>query len=327
MSDETIFILNPLASTLRHYESELIDTLAAAGYRAAETIPTVEGEGISGAAQRIRVAAASLSERVRMGSAMRNRTIIVAWPLFSYLDPLTLWGLCRRNRVFIVMHDPTPLRRSYGHSGVPRRIFKWIVEHTDTHVVYHTELAQRTGSAVCGVTGTVIPHPIGRASIGTCPPVDIEARRTIRVLGQYKPARTLAPLQQIAAREVGAYRLEIHGRGWPSLEGWAVSDRFVAEEEFDELIRTADCVVIPYDSFFQSGVAVRCLENGVPVVAPEHEHVAELYGEDWPGLVHDENDWCDAVSRVLETDRTAVVVRAHDVRAQVGRDWAEALRR
>ena len=201
MSDETIFILNPLTSTLRHYEGELIDTLESAGYPTAETIPTVEGEGIFGAAQRIRVAAASLAERVRMGAAMRDRTIIVAWPLFSYLDPLTLWGLCRHNRVFIVMHDPTPLRRSYGHSAIPRRLFKRIVERTDTYVVYHTALAQRTGENACGIAGAVVPHPIA-ARPGQPNGPARSGRPTIRVLGQYKPARTLAPLRQLAVDDV-----------------------------------------------------------------------------------------------------------------------------
>ncbi len=326
MSDQTIFIFNPLTSTLRHYERELIDTLRAAGFDRVEVLPAVEGEGISGAAQRVRVAVASLAQRARLGSTMRNQTMIVTWPLFSYLDPLTMWGLCRRNRVFIVIHDPTPLRRSYGHSALPRKLFKWVVDRTDTRVIYHTGLAQRTGEAACGVAGSVVPHPVAAdRATGALGPSTRAGRPTIRVLGQYKPARTLAPLKQIATRDADNYRLEIHGRGWPALDGWTVSDGFVAEEEFDELIRTANCVLIPYDSFFQSGVAVRCLENGVPVVAPDHEHIAELYGTDWPGLVRDENDWHDAVSRVLAADNTVLARRPNDVRAGIGRAWAAAL--
>jgi hypothetical protein len=326
MSDETIFVLNPLASTLRHYEIELVDTLNLAGYQRVEIIPTVEGEGVTSAAQRIKIAVASLIQRVKLGYSMRGGIIVVIWPLFGYLDPLTLWSLCRANRVLMVFHDPTPLRRSYGQSRLSRRVCKWVVQATNTQVLYHTELAQKIGIEVSGIVGKVVPHPLAAASSdeSLSPP---DTSSPIRVLGQHKLTRTIKPLHDISARVGSRLALEIHGRGWPAVPGWAVTDAFVSEAEFDELVRTSSCVVSPYSSFFQSGVAARCLERGVRIVAPRHEHIVELYGVDWPGLVEDDNDWDTAVLRALETETEALAFRAAEVRQQFARDWASALGR
>lgn len=325
-SPDRICILNPLSSTLRHYEQELVDTLERAGYSDIEVIPTVEGEGISGIPQRMRVTLASLVERAQLGFSIRNQAVIVVvWPLFGYLDPWTLWGLCRHNRVLLVIHDPTPLRRAYGHSAFSRRLFKLIVQNTNVRVVYHTWLAQRVGLEVCGVRGTVVPHPIARHSDLLVKPSPCNGRSTIRVVGQYKMTRTLTPLESIAAHGADQFRLEIHGRGWPPVEGWTVSDRFIPEADFDELIRTSDCVVIPYSTFFQSGVAVRCLEQGVRVVAPRHEHIVELFGDGWPGLVDDEENWHEPIVRTLGVDRRGILARAEEVRTDITQAWRELI--
>jgi hypothetical protein len=104
-----------------------------------------------------------------------------------------------------------------------------------------------------------------------------------------------------------------------------VFDGFVPEDQFDVILQTSNCVVIPYDLFFQSGVAVRCLELGVPVVARRHEHIIELFGHDWPGIVHDPTDWPDAIVRALAIDTTAIQARRAVVRSRVLREWSAVL--
>ena len=326
VSGETIHILNPLRLTLLHYEHEMVDTLKLAGYSRVQVIPTTNGEGVTGATQRLRIMLASLIERVKLGFSMRGQTVIVVWPLFGYLDPWTLWSLCYSNRVFMVMHDPTPLRKAYGYSRISRRLFKWIVGMTNIQVVYHTALAMEVGVEMCGIAGVVVPHPM--SAVNTDRPgisESAESRCTVRVLGQYKKTRAIAPLEHIAAQEADDLLLEVHGRGWPSVAGWQVSARFVPEAEFDMLIASSDCIVIPYDTFFQSGVAVRSLELGVPVVGPRHEHIVELYGSDWPGLVRDETDWHAAVLRAVATDAGKLEKRADDVRVKASHAWSEIL--
>ncbi|QZY47750.1 glycosyltransferase [Mycolicibacterium austroafricanum] len=328
MSDNEILILNPLKSTLRHYERELVNTLKVAGYHSVSMIPVVQADGVSGIKERLRIAAASLIERTRLGLSIRGQLIIVTWPMFGYLDPLSLWILCRRNRVHFILHDPTPLRHELGHSRLSRHLFKLAIITTHSQVIYHTELAQKTGQLLCGISGVIAPHPILTSPTKHNSPTIVSVgNHTIRVLGQYKQTRAVGALEAIARDNARGFRLEIHGRGWPPVKGWAVSDRFVSEGAFDSLLQSSNCVVIPYDSFFQSGVAVRSLEHGVPVVAPRHEHIVELYGSDWPGLVDNENDWYEAILRVLAADRRSLEKRVDEVRTSTGHGWSKILDR
>ncbi|WP_124389313.1 hypothetical protein [Rhodococcus wratislaviensis] len=328
MTSAHIVVIDPLNRTLRHYEQELLDTLRHAGYEAVEVPHTVQGEGASGVSEKIRISLSSVIERIRLGHTMSSRVIIVAWPLFGYFDPLTLVTLTRSNRVFIVLHDPWPLRNAYGYSRVARFAFKAVVARRNVQVLYHTHLAQEVGGRMTGVTGSIVPHPILMRSTtpGTAPEGPSRHPR-IRVLGQYKQARSIAALEHIAVANNDHLSLEIYGRGWPSVPGWKLVDHFIPEDEFETAVQTSDCVVIPYDSFFQSGVAARCLELGVRVVAPLHEHIVELFGADWPGIVRNESDWLAAIQRALTVDSVEIRARRDSVRREIQRAWSGALDR
>ncbi|TQR85361.1 hypothetical protein D8S82_17170 [Mycobacterium hodleri] len=321
-----VLVINPLKYTLAHYESELIETINRSAYNTVETAETVPGDGIAGPYERIAVAARAIWERIRMGRTIRGKTVIVIWPMFGYFEPATLIGLSRHNNVYIVIHDPSPLRRTYGQSVAARKLFKKTTERWNIKVIYHTVKAQRVGTRDNGVSGIVIPHPIRseRPLMGV-PRENVASRPKVRVLGQYKRTRSLEALTTIADRTGDTYQLEIYGRGWPDVPGWKVANEFVPEQEFVRLVESSDCVVIPYDLFFQSNVAVRCLEAGVPVVAPVHEHITQLYGEDWPGTVRDPSDWYDALSRALAVDLSMLRSHRLGVTQQIRSAWDEGL--
>lgn len=322
----TVLVINPLKLTLAHYEGELLETLNRSGQDAVEIAETVTGDGITGPRERVAVAARTVWQRMRMARSVRGRTVIVIWPLFGYLDALTWMRLARRNTVYMVMHDPSPLRHTYGQSVWARRLFKTAVHHRRIQVLYHTAHAQRVGADINGVSGAVVPHPVGLLPARTeVPQIRATSRPVIRVLGQYKHTRSLTALTAIADQAAGSCDLEIYGRRWPQVPGWIVMDQFVPEHEFSALLESSDCVVIPYDSFFQSGVAVRCLEAGVSVVAPHHEHIAELYGDDWAGTVRDASDWYDALERALAVDAAEIRSRHLSVVLEVHGAWRELL--
>ncbi|MDF0530656.1 hypothetical protein P0W64_13850 [Tsukamurella sp. 8F] len=320
-----IVLINPLDDTLRHFETELMESLAAAGYHDVEWDRGPQAEGRNNTWSKLAVAARTVAHRLRLAWTTTNKTVLVVWPIFGYFDILTTALLTRRNRVFTIVHDPTPLRESYGYSPWARRAFAATVRRTRTEIIYHTETARAAGVKATGVNGLVLPHPIrqdGPESIGTnrtTPPI-------VRVVGQNKRTRSLSALTRIANDLRDEAVLDIHGRGWPDMDGWNVSDRFIPEDRFDQIVREAACIVIPYDEFYQSGVAVRCLEAGVPVVGPRHEHIAELYGHDWPGLV-DDDDWSGAIRRVLALDPAHTEARRSAVRVLVRTAWAGALDR
>lgn len=310
---------------MAHYVDELMDTLKHAGNFRVSVPETTPGEKFRVPLDRIRTSAQVLRERNAIARETHDHVVIVVWPLFGYLDPLSLLRLARRNTVYMIIHDPFPLRRSYGQSRLARRLFKEAVRRRDIKVLYHTVHAQRIGTQLTGVEGAVVPHPVTSEHLADAPHRKHD-KPVVRVLGQFKDTRSLNALTSIADSMAGFACLEIHGRGWPKVPGWFVHNRFVPEREFEYLIESSDCVVIPYDTFFQSGVAVRCLEAGVPVVAPYHEHVAQLYGSDWAGAVPEgAPDWGPALRRALAADCMGIRERRQVVTQAVQRAWGEIL--
>jgi hypothetical protein len=164
VQDNHILVINPLKSTLAHYERELIETLNYSARAAVELAESVPGDNMKGAVTRIVTAVRTVRERTKLARIERSRVIIVVWPLFGYLEPLTLMQLAKRNTVYLVVHDPLPLRQSYGQSKLARKLFRKMTERFDIKVVYHTAHAQKIGVDNNGVEGVVVPHPIRFAS-------------------------------------------------------------------------------------------------------------------------------------------------------------------
>jgi hypothetical protein len=141
----------------------------------------------------------------------------------------------------------------------------------------HSERAQlEVSEAVPAATTIVVPHPI-RAARRTVP-TDKEDRSIVTVLGQYKADRDIPLLEWLATVLPPQARLQIVGRGWPTVNGWQVDARFIPEEEFDATIQQSSVVLIPYRRFYQSGVAIRALEQDVPVVGPRASVLSEIFG-------------------------------------------------
>lgn len=325
-ADCAVLIINPLRRTLAHYESELVETLIMAGRSVVEIADTVPGDVVTGPINRVVVTIRTVWARMRLARSERGKIVVVVWPLFGYLEPLTWMRMARHNTVYIIVHDPSPLRRSYGQSRWARGLFKAATRHAGVEVLYHTEHAQKVGVRLTGVRGAVIPHPIRIYSTPTTQRRGPEGfRPVVRVLGQYKQTRSLSALAEIADQASEIYALQIHGCGWPQVEGWSVKDHFVPEDEFTDLVQSSDCIVIPYDLFFQSGVAVRCLEAGVPVVAPIHEHIVQLYGDDWVGVVRQEGGWHKALESALAVNLEVISARRRDLAQKTSCAWRNLL--
>ena len=281
----TVAIVNPLPTALRHYSQALEAVLRAANCNVyLASTPTIEGGGWGLPVMR---AGRSLMARRHLRTVPDDA--LVVWPAFGLLDPITFRG--RKARTWLVVHDAEPLRRQLGMGNWAGRVGRRALNERIT-VVVHSEPA-RHAMTERGWPVVTVPHPI-------LPPT-VEAKphgRQVRVLGQWKPARTLEPLEMLAADPALAGRLEIAGRGWPNVPGWTVESDFLTELEMDRRIREAAAVVLPYDRYYQSGVAVRCLEQHTPVVGRAHPFLSDLLGSDWPGIVTDD-DWSSGVSRAM----------------------------
>jgi hypothetical protein len=157
----------------------------------------------------------------------------------------------------------------------------------------------------------LLPHPIASGRQGQ---TKMSVARRVLVIGQYKSDRDLELLRYIGAHLRNEANLLIAGRGWPSIEHWSTVDRFLSESEFCDEIASASLVLIPYRRFFQSGVAVRCIEMGIPFIGPAGSSLEDLVGPD-SVMVQDianKAAWVDAIREVLTTGMTEM----ESIRAQ-----------
>jgi hypothetical protein len=314
--DARVAVINPLPLTLHHYELELLDVLSGCRLASVAAGPTVSAEMTDGdASSRLGRAAKIVCSRLAGGDGADVR--LVLWPVFGLMDAMT-W-LRQRNGTWLVVHDPEPLRRQVGMGPISA----WAGGLASRHgvgVIVHSVPASDVLRGK-GWRTTTLPHPIRR-------PADrggaLEGLR-LTVLGQWKPARSIVPLRALAAATEWHGRRDVVGRGWPEVDGWSVESRFVTEAELSARIDSSACVVLPYDRYFQSGIAVRCLEQLTPVVGQRHPFLQDLFGNDWPGLV-DDDDWPAAVARVREVSPQELDNRRQVYWARCTNAWKSFLR-
>jgi hypothetical protein len=303
MIDRELRAIDPIPRALEHYRGELRDVMAACGVvMNDQASPGIERS--PGGPSTARRAGRVLSWRIRTRKATGDT--VVLFPAFGLADPVTWLG--RRSSVWLVVHDPLPVARQFGTGRLAARLGRLGVDRK-VRILVHSEPAadvlRQHGWAV-----ELLPHPLRRPATGE-PVADGEGAGPVTVLGQWKPARSLEPLRQFSAVTAWDGRRQVVGRGWPAVPGWSVDSRFVDEGELDDRIAAAACVLLPYERYFQSGIAVRCLESGAPVVGARHPFLEALFGETWPGLV-DDDDWIAAAERVAAVPAATVLALRAD---------------
>lgn len=312
-----IVIVNPLGAALSHYSRALSETLGDIGVE----VRTLNINEPSAGNGRIRWARDYLRAlRSARRAAGRSGTVVSTWPAFGYIDLVMMKLLTRRGT--LIVHDPSPLVRSIGLGAVGQRFGRLMGRGIE--VLTHSEQAARDVKTALRLEPQILPHPIRVTRSSKKEGGDRRRLPRIAVLGQYKRDRDLALLARLARFYDGRAELKITGRGWPSVEGWSVDPRYLSEREFDDVLRRSDVVLIPYKRFFQSGVAIRSLENGTPVVGPRGTVLDELLGKSSPLLTGtDDAEWTEAISYALaisgrDLDDLVANYQEHVVRAWRG---------
>lgn len=306
-----VTIYNPLPRVLAHYVDELESVIRGCDSSALIDIVTTENEGLSGLAKWTALARHVWTSRRLL---RQKGPIIVVWPLLGWYE---LWLLkTSRADVYVIVHDPKPLRPQVGLSErAARRTQRW--KRSQPAIISHSSIAkEHTASLVPGARIVTIPHPLLQDAPERRPASDGSLR--LLVGGQYKPARDISLLEELGQRlsQINAVG-EIKGPNWPVIPGWSVESRFLTEDELTSSITSSDVVLIPYKHYYQSNIAARAVENGVAVAGRRHPFLEELLGPDYPGLVegNDVSDWVDALFRLRSStavgvDRRAAVVDA-----------------
>lgn len=282
-----VVVVNPLQMALAHYADAFRDTARAAGVSTTEISfpePSAAADG------RFRWLLRYI-RALRRAAALAKRSggrIVVLWPVLGYLD--CLLGVLFAGRVELVMHDPKPLVSARGYGALSTFIARLVSARASLIVHSEAALAEVTSLGFRRVAS--INHPV-MESLST---LHIGGAPVVRVLGQYKTDRDLRMMETVAAASPESWTFEVCGRGWPTVPGWETDARFLEEEEFDMKIRTASAILVPYTRFYQSGVALRALEVGTPVVAPADSVLGPLIS---PSHRTDEDPW-SAVGAIFE---------------------------
>jgi hypothetical protein len=313
-----VVVVNPLGGALHHYTERLVQTLRAADVHTTSIDflePSRSGGSRAAWVWQYLTALVSASRRRQRGAQ-----VLVTWPVLGHLDRILVSMLSGDRRATIVLHDPRPLVKAVGYGRTAVAASQLFAPRTS--ILVHSDLALEDVEAQ-GLDAVNLPHPIGVSETPRVKP----SSPLLRVLGQWKPDRDTALLAALVPLLPGV-RLEIVGRGWPAVTGWTVRDAFVSEEELDSLVSTSSAVLIPYQRYYQSGIAARALEAAVPVIGRKKE-LAPMTGSRYPFLVDDPQsakDWAEVVKTALlsETDQLEKTRDATRARAeQAWTEWSE----
>ncbi|MDF2916823.1 MAG: hypothetical protein K0S70_1040 [Microbacterium sp.] len=315
----TASVVNPLSAALSHYVSELGDIADLNGSRLrlfAFPEPSASGEG------RVKWLLRYVVTLRRAMRVTRARNVIVTWPVIGYLD-IVVAGLLGRG-ASIVFHDPTPLVRARGYSAMSRELASRFGGRV--RLVTHGTSALAEVQAAVRAPAVLVPHPIRASRSISARSTPVRRPLRVSVLGQYKPDRDTDLLVWLAEQLGPGIELHIIGRGWPDINGWTVDSRFVSESEFEQAIRDATVILVPYRRFYQSGVAIRALENNVPVVGPQDSVLADMFGVDSPMLATGTREsWLEAITYAMQADAMQIDALRSTYTEKSRRGWEPLL--
>ncbi|MFC5947909.1 hypothetical protein ACFQH9_06440 [Pseudonocardia lutea] len=295
--------MNPLRFALEHYVNAAAETLAAAA-----PCSVVKVSSFVEPSQRKGGRIGWILDYVEaLWKARTADVVIVAWPVLGAIDAVILALLPGQAKRYIVYHDPRPLVRSIGYGRVSRKVAGLLPAKRMPIAIVHSLAAEFDLKVDLPTLQTYhLPHPTmsGERTAGTS-----SRDRAIRVVGQFKPDRDVETLELIGEQLASAgYSLEIIGRGWPQVRGWRVRPEFVPEDELTVLIQSARLVIVPYRRYYQSGIALRCIESRTPFIAPCTGGLAELLPEQ-SKFLYSKNDWSRAVTFALSEEAGGEITR------------------
>lgn len=319
-------IANPLPHALAHFESALTHSFGSiAGIAvSAVSIPSIEMRTGASLLDKLRQAIRYVRGVRKLKREAHVDLIINVWPALGYLESL-VWS---RSPVAVltILHEVDPLRSQFGYWKRVVPILQRVSGSTHQWVVHGERAAKDASEAGFGDL-VVVPHPVmAGMNAAVQRPTSGE---TAVVFGQWKPARDLELLARLGPpiEELGL-RPVITGRDWPAVDGWDVDNRFVDEDEIAPLLRDAACVLLPYAHYYQSGVALRALEVGTPVVGARTAFLEEFFGPDWPGFVADPDDpieWVEAIARVRLLDSAVLETQVNSAQQIGTQRWGAVL--
>lgn len=314
---ERLRIVNPLPQALGYYATQLEETFQRIGVRVGPTLghAVERGEGNSA----LRMAWGSIANL----ASLRGGPSVQIWPSLGLVEG-RLWS----SNDFVVFHDPVPIRHQHGYGKLAAALARAprSMGAGPTLVAHSVDAADETrklfpSSRIELAYLPVCTNPQSAAGQGGDPP-------RVLVAGQYKPTRDVDLLGELGhLLAASGFKPTILGRGWPEISGWSIRSEFVSEEELERQISGAAVLLLPYTRYFQSGIALRALEMGTPIVLARNSFAAHVIG-DAPGLFNPG----DGAEAVAQTIRDTIALQRPDelfseYRRRVDESWLGLLSR
>ena len=320
MHGSSVVVCNPLPRALAHYEAEVTATL---GRLQLAAIPSdiVSMEGVRGFGARAGAAAKYLQARARL--ARGGGPSIVLWPGLGFVD-MALSNWLPHGNSLLVVHDVMPLRPQVGTGRASRLVAAASRCRPSNSLLVHSQRGADELASLGLGTARIILHPISIRNAA----VQAPQNPRIGVFGMYKPSRRVDVLMALPNnRDIRDFDFTVAGRGWPQMAGWDVTSEWLNEEELERRIRTCSLILIPYSDYYQSGVAIRAMELGIPVIGVRHEQLITMYGPNWSGICAELDTNCisEAALRSLAVERHALSAMAFDYQSRADATWSAAL--
>lgn len=316
-----VSICDSIPLALCHFERELIETYLRVDPNVIiKGINTPSVEDSKGILLKIKLLISSVFFPQKT-EGHKNKSIYQLWPTLGCWE-IILW---RKNTTIVLIHDPIPLRKQLGWSRIAR------AAATNQYLVGKAKILSLSEDAY-ELSRSLFPrnphvfalHPI----CSSVEPRAIPASKVISILGQNKSARNLDLIYKLGdVLQAKGFTCRIIGRGWPEKLGvWNVISKFIEEEELDQAIQESNVILLPYDYFFQSGIAIRALENARLCVGPSNSFMKNLYGTNSENLVQNTREileWVSAVEWATSQQISTVEMYKQDYTRRVDLSWAE----
>lgn len=299
---KTVFIANPLPKTLGHFVHELEETLNRIDVPSS-TFPFMKVEGATSWLQKTHL----LVNAVRNVRSIRgcSDTVITVWPSLGLLDARLLRN--KRRNSLLIIHDPIPIRPQLGYGRISKLLTRKPVPASPIILSHSDDASAVLHDVLPGYLHLQLPHPI-KSNQDTSRKMGAK-ERTVVVAGQFKPERNIKLLRDIGPRlqQIDAIG-KIFGRGWPEIPGWEVESRFLSENELDGVLSAASAILIPYNRYYQSGIAIRALELGTMSISSPNSFAYDLLGPSGVVPTNDPDAWLRAIENVINSPELSATV-------------------
>lgn len=293
-----INVYNPLPIAYSHREKQLHEV-----FDGKVSFIRSSNEGKKGLVKVFALVAHMLISRKILRS---ESPVLVTWPLLGWWEIILL--STKDAKVYLSVHDPRPLRKQFGLDPLAAWAANLVPQSRRPKLICHSSVAADSiKSTFPGSNPLILPLPmVGSNKISGLRKTK-KISSSVIVLGQYKPSRDIELLERLGEKLKGEnFSRKIVGRDWPDVAGWEVENRFITEAEFDSYLIQSGCLLIPYREYFQSGVALRAVELGVPVVGLEHPFLCESLGlKNSPGIVprnSQDSIWINAIKKATNSN-------------------------